>query len=117
MKGDDFTSTPLTATIPAGATSTIVRVPVMSDNIVEGDEMFSMSLTVPPSLGPGIVAGTVTSATGIIVDSTGKDFFNDGGLYYIGHRNKNKIQRNTIHWFRRYRICASNIGTKQRNIQ
>ena len=44
----------------------------MSDNIVEGDEMFSMSLHVPSSLGPGIVAGSVTSATGIIKDSTGK---------------------------------------------
>ena len=72
IDGNDFTSTPLTATIPAGATTTIVRVPVMSDNIVEGDEMFSMSLTVPSSLGPEIVAGFVTSATGIIVDSTGK---------------------------------------------
>ena len=47
----------------------------MSDNIVEGNETFNMSLTVPSSLGPGIVAGTVTSATGIIVDSTGKDFY------------------------------------------
>ena len=69
---DDFTSTPLTATIPANTTTTTVRVPVMSDNIVEGDEMFSISLTVPSSLGPGIVAGSVTSATGIIVDSTSK---------------------------------------------
>ena len=42
----------------------------MSDNIVEGDEIFSMSLTVPSSLGPGIVAGTVTHATAKIVDST-----------------------------------------------
>ena len=71
-EGSDFTSTLVTVTIPAGATTTTVRVPVISDNIVEGDEMFSMSLTVPPSLGPGIVAGSVTSATGIIVDSTGK---------------------------------------------
>ena len=70
----DFTSNPLTATLPAGATTTTVRVPVMSDNIVEGDEMFSMNLTVPSSLGPGIVAGSVTSATGIIVDSTGKEY-------------------------------------------
>ena len=46
----------------------------MSDNIVEGDEMFSMSLNVPLSLGPGIVAGSVTRATGIIVDSTSKNF-------------------------------------------
>ena len=71
-EGSDFTATSLTATIPAGATTTTVRVPVMSDNIVEGDEMFSMSLTVPSSLGPRIVAGSVTIATGIIVDSTGK---------------------------------------------
>ena len=71
-KGTDFTSTPLTATIPAEATTTTVRVPVMSDYIVEGNETFSMSLNVPPSLDPGIVAGSVTSATGIIVDSTGK---------------------------------------------
>jgi len=56
-----------------GATTTTVKVPVMSDNIVEGDEMFSMSLSVPSSLGPGIVTGSITSATGIIVDSTSKN--------------------------------------------
>ena len=46
----------------------------MSDNIVEGVEMFNMSLTVSSTLGPGIIAGSVTSATGIIVDSTSKRF-------------------------------------------
>ena len=66
-EGTDFISAPLNATFPAGATTTTVRVPVMSDNIVEGDEMFSMSLS---PIGPGIVAGSVTSATGIILDST-----------------------------------------------
>ena len=74
LKETDFNSTPLTATIPAGATTTTVRVPVMSDNIVEGYERFNMSLNVPSSLGLGIVAGSVTSATGIIVDSTSKNF-------------------------------------------
>ena len=72
--GDDITSTPLVVTIPTGATTSIVRVPVMSDNIVEGVEMFNMSLTVSSTLGPGIIAGSVTSATGIIVDSTSKRF-------------------------------------------
>ena len=43
----------------------------MSDNIVEGDEMFNMSLTVPSSLGPGIVNGSITSATITIVDTSG----------------------------------------------
>ena len=41
-----------------------------NDNIVEGDEMFSMNLNVPSSLGRGVVAGSITSATGIIIDST-----------------------------------------------
>ncbi|XP_065917231.1 uncharacterized protein [Dysidea avara] len=66
----DFMPTPLTAVIPVGATNTTVRVPVMSDNIVEGDEVFSMSLNVPSSLGPGIVAGAINRTTGIIVDTS-----------------------------------------------
>ena len=49
-----------------------MRVAVTNDNIVEGDEMFTMSLNVPSSLAPGIVAGSVTSATGIIIDTTSK---------------------------------------------
>ena len=72
LVGDDFNTTSLIATIPAGATNTTVRVAVTNDNIVEGDEMFSMSLNVPSSLGPAIIAGSVTSATGIIIDTTGK---------------------------------------------
>ena len=69
---DDFDSTPLIATIPAGATNTTVRVAVTNDNIVEGDETFDMSLVVPSSLGPGIIAGPISSATAIIKDSSGK---------------------------------------------
>ena len=41
------------------------------DNIVEEDEIFSMRLTIPSLLAPIIGAGTVTNATGIIVDTTG----------------------------------------------
>ena len=44
-----------------------------NDNIVEGDEMFSMSLNVPSSFGPAIVAGSITIATGIIIDSSSKN--------------------------------------------
>ena len=68
--GNDFSTTFMNATIPAGATNTTVRVAVTSDDIVEGNETFSMSLNVPSSLGPGVVAGSVTSATGIIIDSS-----------------------------------------------
>ena len=70
--GNDFSTTTLIATIPAGATNTTVRVAVTNDNIVEGDETFSMSLSVPSSLGPAIVAGSITSTTGIIIDSSSK---------------------------------------------
>ena len=41
-----------------------------NDNIVEGDEIFIMSLNVPSSLAPGVVAGLVTTATGTIIDSS-----------------------------------------------
>ena len=67
---NDFNTTPLIATIPAGATNTTVRVAVTNDNIVEGNEIFSMSLNVSSSLGPGVVAGSITNATGIIIDSS-----------------------------------------------
>ena len=46
-------------------------VAVTDDNIVEEDEMFTMSLTVPSSLGPEIIAGSVTNATVTIIDTTG----------------------------------------------
>ena len=69
--GYDFNTTSLTATILPGITNTTVRVAVTDDNIVEGEEVFSMSLTVPSYLGPGIAAGLVTNATGIIIDTTG----------------------------------------------
>ena len=71
IAGDDFNATPFTAIIPAGATNTTVTVAVTDDNIVEGDEVFSMSLTVPSYLGPGIVAGLVTNATVTIIDTSG----------------------------------------------
>ena len=47
-----------------------MKVTVINDNIVEGDEMFSMSLNVSSSLAPGVVAGSVTNATGVITDSS-----------------------------------------------
>jgi len=43
---------------------------VVDDDIVEGDEMFTMNLNIPASLGPGIVAGATTMATVTIIDAT-----------------------------------------------
>ena len=59
----------LNATIPTRATNTTIKI-INNDNIIEGDEMFTMNLNVPSSLGPGVVAGSVTNATGIIIDSS-----------------------------------------------
>ena len=49
----------------------MVRVAVTNDNIVERNETFNISLNVPSSLGPGITAGAITSATVTIIDTTG----------------------------------------------
>jgi len=67
----DFDSTPLTATIPAGTITTTVRVPVMSDNIVEGDEMFSITLN-QAMLPYGIRTGTNSNAIVVVKDSSSK---------------------------------------------
>ena len=60
----------LTITIFAGTNISAVNIPVTYDKIVEGDEIFTMSLTVPSSLGPEISTGTITSATVTIIDTT-----------------------------------------------
>ena len=46
------------------------------DDIVEEDETFNMILNVPLSLAPGVVAGTNSSALGIIIDTSGKTLVN-----------------------------------------
>ena len=43
-----------------------------NDSIVEENETFYMNLSVPSSLGPAIIAGSVSSAIGIIMDSSSK---------------------------------------------
>ena len=52
-------------------TTSQVRVPVSSDDVVEGSEKFNLILFVQPSLDPAITAGNI-SAVGIIIDSTSK---------------------------------------------
>ena len=49
-----------------------MKVAVTDDDIVEGNEIFNMNLNVPSLLSPSVVAGSVTNATGIIIDSTSK---------------------------------------------
>ena len=65
----DFNYAMQTVTIAAGTNSSTVNITVMDDDIVEGDEMFTMTLDVLAT-SPGIIAGAITMATATIIDST-----------------------------------------------
>lgn len=69
LLGDDFDTSTLTATFNAGFRTSTVNVPVMMDNIVEGQETFD--LTVMSDI-PRITTGPRSTATGVIIDSTGQ---------------------------------------------
>ena len=68
----DFNSTMQAVTIVAGTNSSTMNVQVINDTIVEGDETFRMSLSVPSSLSPEIATGIITSATVAIIDTSGE---------------------------------------------
>ena len=70
VAGVDFISIPLNASVPAGQTNTTVTVPILQDNIVENNEMFSLQLVLPVSI-PGVTLAGVNTAMGTILDSTG----------------------------------------------
>ena len=61
--------------ITAGTNRSAVNIALVNDDIVEGDETFSMSLTVPSSLGPGIRTGVITSATVTIIDTSSELYY------------------------------------------
>ena len=85
--GSDFDSASQTATITAGTSSDTVNIRVINDNLVEGDETFRMNLNVPTS--PGITAGAITTATGIISDSTSELWLTVSQYKFI-HTDSNK---------------------------
>ena len=68
----DFNSTTQTVTIFAGTNSSTVNITLQDDDIPERDEMFNISLAVPPSVGSRIVAGNRTSALAVIIDTSSK---------------------------------------------
>ena len=70
----DFDSAMQTVTIIAGTNSSMVNIPVTNDNVVERDETFIMSLSIPSSLGSKITTGTITSTTVTIIDTSSKYF-------------------------------------------
>ena len=65
----DYTSSPITATFPAGATNVTIDVPVTVDNIVEQRETFDLTFTTP-SLSDHVIPGRITETVGAILDAT-----------------------------------------------
>ena len=80
-----------TATIINGTNSTTVNIPVIDDDIVEGNEMFNITLSLPSSLnGAGVVLANdndIVSATGIIIDTTSESYCHTNALsaYCLKH--------------------------------
>ena len=70
--GIDFDSSTQNARIIAGTSSQIVNITVTNDAFIEGNETFNMNLNVPTT--PGVVPGAITTATGIILDSTSESW-------------------------------------------
>ena len=68
----DFNSATQNVTISAGHNMTTINITIMEDKVVEQNENFIITLTVPLSLAPGIVAGSVTNTTVTIIDTTSK---------------------------------------------
>lgn len=66
--GADYTAPAATVTIPAGATTATVTVPVLEDNIVEGTETVIATLTAITSGDLSTVLGTTLAATASITD-------------------------------------------------
>ena len=62
----------LTASFASMTIMSNVSVPVSSDMILEGNEEFNLALTIPSSVGRGIELGSITTAVGVIMDSTSK---------------------------------------------
>lgn len=64
----DYTSTPITATFPAGVNSTTINIPVISDNIVEENETLQLKIFVPVPTKYAVESGN--SALIIITDNS-----------------------------------------------
>lgn len=62
--GADYLARDLVVTLPAGATSVEVDVPVLGDVVQEGDETFGVTLSEPT----GAVLGATTTATATVLD-------------------------------------------------
>ena len=70
----DYTSTPITATFPAGVNSTTINVPVTKDNIVEENETFELEIFIPVPTKYAVESGNPSRASAMIIDSSSTYF-------------------------------------------
>ena len=68
----DFDSTTQTVIIIAGTNNATVNITLKDDDIPEMNEMFNITLAVPPSSGSIIVASNSESAIAVITDTSCK---------------------------------------------
>ncbi|SFE16272.1 gliding motility-associated C-terminal domain-containing protein [Chitinophaga sp. CF118] len=92
--GTDYTTIPLTATIPAGANSVPVSVPVLNDELVEGDENVILTIT---AVDAPFTFNTTNTATVIIADddNTTVDIGDQDGDASNGINGINAAEPNT----------------------
>ncbi len=76
----DYDSVPLSITIPAGATSATITIRTFSDNLVEGNEMLTVSLGAPGNANLNIDDG---SGTGLIIDNDSVPIAKDDGPFLV----------------------------------
>ena len=69
--GVDYDSGPFDITFPAGETIAVFNVTINDDNIVEGNENFTLSID-PSSLPNGVTIGDPSQTTVILVDDDSK---------------------------------------------
>ena len=64
----DYDSGPYTVTIPAGQTTATFNVPINDDNVLEGNENFTLTINTS-SLSNGVTHGNLDQATVTILDN------------------------------------------------
>ena len=69
--GDDYSSGPYTVMFPAGMTTAYFVVSIINDNLLEGNETFTLTLN-PLLLPSDVIIGDPTEAIVTIVDGAGE---------------------------------------------
>ena len=85
MAGDvDFSTAILTVTFTSGMIMNTANVMILPDTIVESNEMFDLTLSVPPLFNGRLSAGNRVNAIGVIIDPTSKTHKNYTYIYMHG---------------------------------